>query len=184
MSEEIVPTPKLLDIARDDDPCLKSIATEVQDIYHPDIQQLIVDMIATMKNAPGIGLAAPQVRVPLRIMVFYLPANRDDVNGVGVDLTVLINPIVTPLDEHNKVKDFEGCLSVPGMRGKVNRYYKIQYEGISEKGEKISRTAEGWHSRLVQHEYDHLNGVLYPELMEEEDKLLTVDQWRSLTQSN
>lgn len=105
----------------------------------------------------GIGLAAPQVNVSLRIIVFYLPPNRDDVNGVGVELTVLINPTIIPLDDV-KVTDFEGCLSVPGVRGKVSRYKKIRYIGKSQNGETIDRVAEGWHARLVQHEFDHLNG--------------------------
>ena len=171
---------KVLDIATDDDPCLKTRAVEVIDYATPEVQQLIADMIKTMYHANGIGLAAPQVRSSLRIMVFYLPAARDDVHGVGVPQTILINPTISPVGEH-KVIDFEGCLSVPGLRGKVPRYHTIEYSGISETGEKISRAAEGWHARLVQHEYDHLNGILYPELMAEEDKLITLNQWKELT---
>lgn len=169
---------KVLDIATDDDPVLKIKAVEVPD--EQDIKQLVVDMVATMKHANGIGLAAPQIRVSLRVMVFSLPATRDDVNHVGVPLTVLINPVVVPLGE-NKVEDFEGCLSVPGMRGKVPRYHKIEYSGLDENGVEIRRVAEGWHARLVQHEFDHLNGILYPELMAEEDKLLTLEQWKALS---
>ena len=169
---------KVLDIATDDDPLLKVKAVEVP--VEQDIKQLIVDMVATMKHANGIGLAAPQVRFSLRVMVFFLPAARDDVNHVGVPLTVLINPVVVPIGE-DKVEDYEGCLSVPGMRGKVPRYHKIEYSGLDEHGAEIRRVAEGWHARLVQHEFDHLNGILYPELMAEEDKLLTLDQWKALS---
>ena len=169
----------ILDIATDDDPALKIRAEEVVNIDASEIQQLVLNMIATMYHANGIGLAAPQVRHSLRIMVFYLPAARDDVNGVGIPLTVLINPTVTPLSD-NRVVDFEGCLSVPGLRGKVPRYYKIEYSGVSELGERITRVAEGWHARLVQHEFDHLNGILYPELMAHEDKLISVDEWKKL----
>jgi peptide deformylase len=171
-------TSKILDIATDNDPFLKIKAEEVPDYSSPEIQQLIVDMVATMKHAPGIGLAAPQIRRSVRLMVFYLPATRDDVNHSGVPLTVLINPIVTPLCD-DTATDYEGCLSVPGMRGKVPRYQRIQYSGLSETGEPISRTAEGWHARLVQHEFDHLNGILYPELMRQEDELITAEQWKA-----
>jgi peptide deformylase len=111
-------------------------------------------------------------------MVFYLPVARDDLNGAGVPLTCLINPIVEHLDDEKTV-DFEGCLSVPGKRGKVVRARRIRYTGFSESGEAIDRVAEGWHARLVQHEFDHLNGVLYPELME--DQLITVEAWRLLS---
>ena len=170
----------VLEIATDDDPYLKIRAEEVQDINDPSIQQLVVDMIATMYHATGIGLAAPQIRKSLRLMVFYLPAARDDINHEGVPLTVLINPVVTPAGD-STVSDFEGCLSVPGMRGKVPRYQKITYSGYTATGEYIERTAEGWHARLVQHEFDHLNGILYPELMAEEDKLITLNEWKALT---
>ena len=114
-------------------------------------------------------------------MVFYLPPTRDDVEGVGVPLTVLINPKVEPIGEE-KVCDFEGCLSVPGVRGKVLRWKKIRYRGFSETGQEIDRVAEGWHARLVQHEFDHLNGILYPELMAFEDKLISFHQWQQMQQ--
>ena len=170
----------LLDIATDNDPCLKVRASEVADINDATIQQLIKDMIATMYNAQGIGLAATQIRKSVRIMVFYLPETRDDINHTGVPLTVLINPTVEPIgDEFSS--DYEGCLSVPGMRGKVKRYQKIQYTGLSVNGERIDRVAEGWHARLVQHEFDHLNGILYPELMAEEDRLISFVEWKALS---
>lgn len=169
----------VLPIATDDDPALKVVASEVTDISSEAIQQIVVDMIATMYAAKGIGLAAPQVRIPLRIMVFYLPAARDDAFHVGVPETVLINPVVDYIEDE-KVVDYEGCLSVPGFRGRVCRFRKIRYRGYSEKGEEIDRIAEGWHARLVQHEFDHLNGILYPELMAEEEALLTLEQWKAL----
>jgi peptide deformylase len=174
--------PHLLEVATDNDPCLKTRATEVASVSDPDVQQLIADMIETMYKAPGIGLAAPQVRQSLRIMVFHLPAARDDVHHVGVPLTVLVNPVIEPIGEE-KVFDFEGCLSVPGMRGKVPRYRKIKYCGLTATGDRIEREAEGWHARLVQHEFDHLNGILYPELMEAEDKLITFGEWKTLTEA-
>ena len=113
--------PQIHEIATDDDPALKIVASEVaqEDIMSDSVQQLIADMIATMHHANGIGLAAPQIRVSKRIIVFYLPSMRDD-SGEGVPLTVLINPAVTPL-EGGFVKDYEGCLPVPNVRGKVKR---------------------------------------------------------------
>ena len=172
--------PVVRKIAIDNDPILKIPGIDVEDVMSPDIQQLIVDMLATMKFANGIGLAAPQISVSLRIMVFYLPAARDDINNVGVPETVLINPIIKPLNDETVV-DFEGCLSVPGFRGQVKRFKRISYTGFNQFGEFIERIAEGWHARLVQHEFDHLNGVLYPELMAHEDKLLTLEEWKILT---
>jgi peptide deformylase len=170
-------TGKVLSIAVDDDPILKIVAQSVDDHASDDIQSFISDMIVTMYDAKGIGLAAPQVQRSLRIIVFYLPAARDDIHHIGVPETVVINPQITPLDD-SRVEDYEGCLSVPGYRGKVSRYQRIRYTGINRYGEVIDQIAEGWHARLVQHECDHLNGVLYPELMAAEDKLMTIDEWR------
>lgn len=174
--------PKLLEIADDSDPLLLKLSepVAVEEIACAEIQHLIQDMIKTMYAAPGIGLAAPQVRILRRIIVFYLPSARDDVNKTGVPLTVLINPNVEFLDD-NKVSDYEACLSVPGKRGLVSRANKIRYRGLNERGEPIDVIAEGWHARLVQHEFDHLNGILYPSLMAQEDKLLTVDEWKART---
>ena len=178
-------TPMIREIATDDDPVLKIIAKEIDPntINSAEMQQLFADMEATMYSANGIGLAAPQIRVSLRVMVFYLPAARDDIYHKGVPVTVLINPTVEP-EGDEKINDYEGCLSVPGKRGKVLRYKKIRYTGLSPSGEVIDRVAEGWHARLVQHEFDHLNGILYPELMTEEDKLLTLEEWKAITTSS
>ena len=142
-------------------------------------KELVENMIQTMYAAKGIGLAAPQIRILKRIIVFYLPATRDDVNGVGVPLTVLINPNMTVLDD-STVIDFEGCLSVPGKRGRVTRYKKIKYSGFDTDGQFIEREAIGWHARLFQHEFDHLNGILYPEIMSKEDHLITFEEYAAL----
>ena len=187
MSEVKVPpylsrfTPTILGIASDDESCLKQRANEVIDCTSEEIRQLVRNMIETMISAKGIGIAAPQVRIAQRVMVFYLPPCRDDVNGKGVPLTVLINPSVEYLDDESMVSDWEGCLSVPGRRGKVKRYRCIRYSGFSpESGERIERLAKGWHARVVQHEFDHLNGILYPDLMAEEDKLLSIEEYNAL----
>ncbi len=174
--------PVVLDIADDSDPLLRQVSVPVplEEVPSEAFQNTIQDMIATMYSANGIGLAAPQVRILKRIMVFYLPAQRDDVNGTGVPLTVLINPEMEVLDS-SSLLDFEGCLSVPGMRGKVARHRRIKYSGFNEKGERLEREAEGWHARLFQHEFDHLNGILYPDLMAKEDHLMTLEEWKQLT---
>ena len=108
-----------------------------------------------------------------------MPASRDDINGIGIPLTVLINPEMIVLDE-TQVIGFEGYLSIPGQRGRVNRYRKIKYTGYNTDGILIEREAEGWHARLFQHEFDHLNGVLYPDLMKAEDKLISFDDYKVL----
>jgi peptide deformylase len=170
--------PTILDVADDSEPLLRTVseAVDPREFNTDALNGTVADMIKTMYYAKGIGLAAPQVRIMKRMMVFYLPAARDEAQ-VGVPLTVLINPEMEVIDTQSIV-DYEGCLSVPGMRGKVARYKSIKYKGYSEKGELVERVAHGWHARLFQHEFDHLNGILYPGLMAEEDKLLTVDEWR------
>lgn len=168
-------------IADDSDPLLRQISlpVEINDIKSIKTKGLVEDMFATMYAASGIGLAAPQIRILKRIMVFYLPATRDDINGVGIPETVLINPEMTVLDDSQLI-DFEGCLSVPGKRGRVKRYRKIKYSGYDVDGNLVEREAEGWHARLFQHEFDHLNGVLYPDLMAAEDKLISFEDYKVL----
>lgn len=175
---------KLLGIIQIGDPVLLQRAQEIDEIaiQSPGIQELIEDMKVTMYAAPGIGLAAPQVSQSLRIIVFYLPASRDDSQeGAGVPFTVIINPIIEKIG-NEFVDDWEGCLSVAGKRGKVARHKKIKYSGYDEKGVWFERQAEGWHARLVQHECDHLDGILYPELIQKEDEFLDVEAWKALNQ--
>lgn len=175
--------PKILEIAQIGDPVLKTVATDVDltDIGTFEIQQLVKDMEATMYAAPGIGLAAPQISVSLRIIVFYLPSDRDAPGGNGVPFTVLINPEIEKIGNDVCV-DWEGCLSVAGKRGRVTRHQRIRYRGFDQYGSTIVREADGWHARVVQHECDHLDGILYPELMQEEDTLLDVEVWRNFQQ--
>lgn len=152
----------LLKIARMGHPVLDQPAAPVDDPTAPEIRRLVADMVETMYDAPGIGLAAPQVYVPLRIVVFFLPPGR---GGEEVPLTALINPVIEPLGDE-MVSGWEGCLSVPGLRGLVPRYNRIGYTGVSPDGDPIDRTVEGMHARVVQHECDHLDGMLYPRRME------------------
>lgn len=128
----------------------------------PELHQLVVDLQETMTAANGAGLAAPQIGVDLQVVIFGsgLPNPRYPTAPV-VPRTVLINPVITPLDAEEE-EDWEGCLSVPGMRGVVPRWRRIRYQGFDEFGQTIDREAEGFHARVVQHECDHLWGTLYP----------------------
>jgi len=156
----------ILKIARMGHPVLMAPAAPVEDPTNPGIHGLVADMVETMADADGLGLAAPQVHVPLRVVVFHVPgprlAREDDEKGVaGVPLTVLINPEIEILDEE-LAEGFEGCLSLPGMRGRVARARRIRYRALGLDGVAFEREAHGFHARVVQHECDHLDGILYP----------------------
>jgi peptide deformylase len=150
----------LLKIARMGHPVLFTPAHEVSDITAPEIRALAQDMIETMLDAPGVGLAAPQVYVPLRLFVFRVPAARAG-GGEDIPPTVLINPSVEAIGDEIMMCT-EGCLSIPGMRGTVPRAAHIRYKGWDCDGNLIEREATGFHANVIQHEYDHLEGVLYP----------------------
>lgn len=158
-------------------PVLRHPAAEVEDPNAPEIRRLVEDMLETMEDADGAGLAAPQVHVPLRIVIFHVPEGRDEENPDPVPLSVLINPVVEPLTEEREV-DWEGCLSVPGMMGAVPRFTKVRYRAVSLEGAPIERVAEGFHARVAQHECDHLDGILYPQQMEDLSLLMFNDQLR------
>ena len=133
----------------------------VEKISSSEIQNIIQDMLDTMKAANGAGLAAPQIGIPLQIVVFGFESNSRYPNEAPIPQTILINPTITPL-ENTQEDGWEGCLSVPGLRGLVPRYTSIRYQGYDEKGEIIDRIVKGFHARVVQHECDHLAGKLYP----------------------
>jgi len=168
----------ILKIAKMGHPVLATRAEPVDDPSSAEIQRLVADMVETMIDANGAGLAAPQVHVPMRIMVFQAPEGRSD-PGLSeserfdhtAPLTVLINPEIEILDDRLE-GGWEGCLSVPGLRGFVERPFHIRYRGFSHQGRPISRTAKGFHARVVQHEYDHLEGRLYPSRMSDLSKLI------------
>lgn len=138
---------------------LKRRAEEITDFTDPELPVLVADMVETMIAAYGVGLAAPQINVPKRLVIFFVPAQRN--NGVDVPLTVMVNPIITPLTPETN-DDWEACLSVPGLTGKVPRYSSIRYTWQDVKGSFFEREAHGFHARVVQHECDHLDGMLYP----------------------
>ena len=162
----------ILKIARMGHPVLGRRAEAVPDPTHPQIQGLVKDMIETMADAVGTGLAAPQVHVPLRIMVFFVSEERatDDDGDVEVPLTTLINPQVEPIGG-DIASDWEGCLSLPGLTGLVPRFTRVRYSGFTLEGERIDRVASGFHARVVQHEFDHLEGILYPMRMTDLSRL-------------
>ncbi len=159
----------LLKIARMGHPVLSVPADPVDEPTDPAIAQLVEDMFDTMLDAPGVGLAAPQVHVPLRVVVYYVPEARategDQENG-GVDLTALINPVLTPLGDDTDLGR-EACLSLPGMSGLVPRFKRIGVRALDLAGNTVEREASGYHARLLQHECDHLDGILYPMRMDD-----------------
>jgi len=170
----------ILKIARMGHPVLKRRADPVPDPTTPEIANLINDMMDTLADVGGVGLAAPQVHVPLRVVIFHVPKARmeaEDGEGpaIGVPLTVLINPIITPQTEAME-EGIEACLSVPGLAGAVPRFQEIRYTGVTPTGEPIDRIAKGFHARVVQHECDHLDGVLYPMRMTDLSKLSFVEE--------
>jgi peptide deformylase len=149
------------EVLRMGDAHLLRVAHEVGAFDTPELHGLLADMRDTMRAHDGVGLAAPQIGVNLRVVIFGVGHNPRYPDAEPVAETVLINPVITPLDEVTE-EDWEGCLSVPGMRGKVPRIKSIRYQGRDEYGALIDRTASGFHARMVQHECDHLDGILYP----------------------
>ena len=156
----------LLKIARMGNPVLRAPAAAIEDPTAPWVRRIVGDMIETMEDAGGTGLAAPQVHQPWRIVVFFVSGERltEMPGDVAQGLTVLINPVVEPLGRE-RAFGWEGCLSVPGLRGVVPRHLRIRYRATGLDGETIDREAEGFHARVVQHECDHLDGILYPQRM-------------------
>jgi peptide deformylase len=136
-------------------------AEEVRAFDTPELHELLADMRDTMHAMNGVGLAAPQIGVNLRVVIFEVAGNPRYPEAEAVPQTVLINPVITPLKKTIE-DDWEGCLSVPGMRGMVPRYTHIRYLGYDEFGNRIDRSVSDFHARVVQHECDHLDGILYP----------------------
>jgi peptide deformylase len=143
-------------------PELQRVSEDVSDFGAAAMADLLEDLWDTMAARGGIGIAAPQIGVPLRVVVFGLEQSEHSADALAVPRTVLINPEIEPLDEE-MVDGWEGCLSVPGLRGLVPRYRRIRYRGRDGAGTTFEREAEDFHARVVQHECDHLDGILYPE---------------------
>jgi peptide deformylase len=148
-------------VLRMGDPRLLAVAQRVEDFGTPELDVLLQNMHDTMEALDGAGLAAPQIGVGLQVVIFGVKRNPRYPDAEEVPYTVLVNPVVTPLTE-NMEQGWEGCLSVPGMRGVVPRFARIRYQGSDQYGNPIDRTVDGFHARVVQHECDHLQGILYP----------------------
>lgn len=148
-------------ILRMGEPLLFELAKPVTEFGTPALQALIADMFDSMQAAGGVGLAAPQIGVSLQLVIFGFEKSERYPEAEAVPLTVLINPCITPLGEEEAL-GWEGCLSVPGLRGEVPRFTRIRYQGFAPDGAPIDRTVDGFHARVVQHECDHLIGRLYP----------------------
>jgi peptide deformylase len=169
----------ILKIARMGHAVLRQPARAVESPTAPEIAELVRDMVETMEDALGTGLAAPQIHEPLRIVIFTV--NSERASGEPGDephsLSVLINPVIEPLGEERAL-GWEGCLSIPGMMGAVPRYTRVRYRAVGLDGRPIDRVATGFHARVVQHECDHLDGLLYPMRMEDLRRLGFVDELR------
>jgi peptide deformylase len=154
------------EVLRMGDPCLLLKAKPIEKFDTPELHALIQDMQDTMKHMNGAGIAAPQIGVSLRVVIFGQKESDSTINprypdADMVPFTVLINPVLTPMG--TAMEDgWEGCLSVPGMRGIVPRYQRLHYAGFDQYGNRIDRLVSGFHARVVQHECDHLDGILYP----------------------
>jgi peptide deformylase len=151
------------------DPRLLRVAKPVEAFGTTELDALIADMFETMHAAGGVGLAAPQIGVDLQLVIFGFEHSERYPNAPPVPRTILLNPMITPLSA-DREEGWEGCLSVPGMRGAVPRYTRIFYSGFDPTGAPIEREAEGFHARVVQHEVDHLLGRLYPSRIEDFSK--------------
>jgi peptide deformylase len=146
-------------------PLLRQVASPVER-FDATLAALVGDMDETMRSLSGAGIAAPQIGVSLRVVIFELQENPRYPHVAPVPYTVLVNPELTPLGSEQE-EGWEGCLSVPGMRGLVSRFRRLRYRGFDLHGEPIDRTVEGFHARVVQHEVDHLDGILYPQRVQD-----------------
>jgi len=175
----------LLKIARMGHPVLLERAEEVPDPTARDIRALVESMVETMVDAQGVGLAGPQIHVSRRVIIFNSPHGRSAADAPETDfapLTALINPEIEVLDEKLEL-GWEGCLSIPGLTGAVPRFSRIRYRGFSPNGDRIERDATGFHARVVQHECDHLDGILYPMRMTDLSLLSFTDELQRRAQS-
>jgi peptide deformylase len=160
-ADKILGTMAIREVLKMGDPRLLSVAEPVRAWGTPELDGLLIDMRDTMQQLNGAGLAAPQIGVGLRVVIFGLEFNPRYPEADPVPYTVLINPVLTALGDAQD-DGWEGCLSVPGMRGLVPRYRELRYTGVDERGQPIDRTVRDFHARVVQHEVDHLDGILYP----------------------
>ncbi len=155
----------ILKISKMGNPILLNKSSEIKEFSTDSLKKIVYDMSETMIDYEGIGLAAPQVHISKRIIIFR---NPDLENNNKIQITPLINPIYNPIGDQT-LNDWEGCLSIPGMQGLVKRYKKIHYHGFDLEGNKIENEVEGLHARIIQHEIDHLDGILYTSRLAHKD---------------
>ena len=169
----------ILKVARLGHPVLRQVARPVplEAIGSPDVQRFIDDMIETMREYDGAGLAAPQVHTLLQIAVIEVAANPRYPDAPSVPLTVLVNPVVTPLTDEME-EGWEGCLSVPDMRGRVPRFTAVRLEGYDREGHRLDLVAKDFFARVIQHETDHLNGIVYVDRMRDLSSLAHLAEWQ------
>ena len=169
----------ILKVARLGHPVLREVArpVPVETIRSAEVQRFIDDMIETMREYSGAGLAANQVHTPLQIAVIEVTANPRYPDAPQIPLTVVVNPIVTPLTEETE-EGWEGCLSVPDMRGRVSRYTAVRLECLDRDGERVDVVAKDFFARVIQHETDHLNGVIYVDRMRDLSSLSFLAEWQ------
>ena len=174
----------ILKIARMGHPILAQRAEEIDDPFAPEIRRLLADMLDTLADADGAGLAAPQVHVAKRLVLFQVGEARagEEPGADAVPMTVLFNPVIEPLSEDMEL-GWEACLSLPGMIGEVPRHTDIRYSGLDINGENLTRIAAGFHARVVQHECDHLDGILYPMRMADASRFGFADEMRALARA-
>lgn len=156
-------------------PTLLKVAQPVTEFNTATLDRLIEDMFDTMAEQGGVGLAAPQIGESLRIVIFGFERSERYPDAAPIPMTVLINPVIEFLDAEQQA-DWEGCLSVPGLRGVVSRYTRIRYRGVDQCGDVIERTVKDFHARVVQHEVDHLDGILYPQKIEDMAQFGFIDE--------
>ncbi len=175
----------ILKIARMGHPILSQISTVITDITDYKLNSLIDDMVETMNDAGGAGLAAPQIHMPIRLVIYRIKLDKglicdnDDniIDNDNMALHILINPIITPIGDDISY-DWEGCLSIPDLTGLVARYENINLTAIMPNGDNININVSGFHARVLQHECDHLDGILYPQRMDDLSLLMFNDQMR------
>jgi len=163
------------DVLRMGHPVLRQRAKPVDNLGTPELRALVQDMVDTMKAKNGAGLAAPQIGVSQRVVIFGVDHNPRYPDAEPVPFTVLVNPKIVMLTREIE-EDWEGCLSVPGMRGVVPRYTRLRYGGFDAEGNPVEREATGFHARVVQHECDHLDGILYPQRMTDLSRLGFIEE--------
>jgi peptide deformylase len=162
-------------VLRMGNPLLQQCATEISEFNTNELDNLIRDMLDTMHAEDGVGLAAPQIGVSLQLVVFGFENNPRYPQADSIPETILINPAINPQDDSME-DDWEGCLSVPGLRGLVPRYRNIEYTGFDSSGNAIKTNASGFHARVIQHECDHLKGILYPQRMQDFSKFGYIEE--------